>query len=859
MARAVWAKLVHLAPASPRRSRATRKRLRVESLESRDLPSLLAYPTLLPVNSGGGATALNSRGPTGYNPAQIRHAYGFDKISFSNGAVAGDGSGTTIAIVDAYDDPNIANDLHQFDTAFGLPDPVFHRYDQNGGSNYPATNSGWITEIALDVEWAHAIAPKATIDLFEANSATEPDMFTAVQTAAKSKGVDVVSMSWMIGEFPGEDSYDSDFVTPSGHNGVTFVASSGDSGAPPSYPAISVNVVAVGGTTLPGLDAAGDYTSETGWSGSGGGLSAGTTAQGYESQPSYQKGVVTQSSTQRANPDVSFDADPKTGFSVYDSYTYGTAKPWVQWGGTSDAAPQWAALIAIADQGRALAGLGSLNGATQTLPDLYALPAGDFHPITSGTSTGTPNYSAGSGYNLVTGRGTPIANLVVSGLVSSNAATHVSVSARSSVKPGPSDDGLFVSGTYHDVLGSAVDAQGLANNVAPIDAARFALLPSFADGFLFSEEYFSDLVSSWYQKYLGRAVDPGGLAGNVASLLAGFTDEQVIAGLVGSGEYFTKNGGTDLSFLQAAYLNILGRKLDSAGQAAFLGQLDAGVSRTTVAMDLLNSGEYRANLVAGYYSTFLNRTGSAKEITAWVGKLADGIRDETVISYFVCSQEYFQNPALGGDTNQLWLTRLYQKVLNRAPDAAGLSSNLNGLLNAYAAQRQTESAGLLSSDEYRTDLVKGWYQKYLGRAADAAGRAASAAALAAGATDEQVIAALVGSDEYFARHRSTNLGFLQAAYSDILGRRLDSSGQAFYLNLLASGVSRTAVASQLLTSTEYRTNLVSGFYTKLFGRSGSSTEVAGYVAVIAAGETDEQVINAFLTTGEYFLRTHRYP
>jgi hypothetical protein len=383
-----------------------------------DLSSLVASPTFVPLNSGGSATPLDTSGPTGYSPAQIRHAYGFDQITFNNGTVVGDGTGTTIAIVDAYNDPNIASDLHQFDLAYGLPDPVFNKYNQTGGTKYPSANSGWITEIALDVEWAHAIAPKATIDLFEANSANFTDLFTAVQTAAKATGVDVISMSWGTGEFTGENTYDSYFVTPTGHNGVTFLASSGDSGAPAIFPSISKNVVSVGGTSLPNLDSAGDYSSESGWSGSGGGLSAGTTAQGFESQPSYQNGVVTQSSTERASPDVAYDADPNTGFSIYESYNNGTILPWTQLGGTSDAAPQWAALIAIADQGRALAGLGSLDGATQTLPKLYSLWAGDFHDITSGSSTGTPSFSAGPGYDLVTGRGTPVANLVVADLVS---------------------------------------------------------------------------------------------------------------------------------------------------------------------------------------------------------------------------------------------------------------------------------------------------------------------------------------------------------------------------------------------------------------------------------------------------------
>src|SRR5207244_12638818 len=127
----------------------------------------------------GGTTAFSTSGPTGTTPTQIRHAYGFDQITFSNGTVKGDGSGETIAIVDAYDDPNIANDLHQFDVRFGLADPTFTKVNQSGGSTPPAANGGWASEIALDVEWSHAIAPKANILLVEASSATYTNLFAA--------------------------------------------------------------------------------------------------------------------------------------------------------------------------------------------------------------------------------------------------------------------------------------------------------------------------------------------------------------------------------------------------------------------------------------------------------------------------------------------------------------------------------------------------------------------------------------------------------------------------------------------------------------------------------------------------------
>jgi hypothetical protein len=403
----------------PRQSRHSQpprhRQLTVESLEERDVPAtIMLHPDDVLYNDG--PRPLASSGPSGMSPAQLKQAYGINNITFSGGTVSGTGAGETIAIVDAYDDPNIASDLHQFDVQFGLPDPTFTKVNQSGGSTMPAANSGWAGEISIDVEWAHAIAPGAKILLVEANNASWTNLAAGVRYAASQPGVVAVSMSFGGGEFSSETTLDSTFTTPSGHAGVTFVASSGDSGAPVEFPAVSPNVLSVGGTSLT-LNSSGGYGSESAWSGSGGGISA------YETQPSYQKGVVTQSTTMRTNPDVSYDADPNTGVAVYDSFD--TSSPWVQYGGTSIAAPQWAAIIAIADQGRGLAGLGSLDGKSQTLPMLYGLPASDFHDVTSGTTDGSPKYTASAGYDLATGRGTPIANLVVAGLVGSTSTNSV--------------------------------------------------------------------------------------------------------------------------------------------------------------------------------------------------------------------------------------------------------------------------------------------------------------------------------------------------------------------------------------------------------------------------------------------------
>ena len=343
----------------------------------------------------------------GYTPAQLQTAYGFNNIVFNG--TAGTGNGETIAIVDAYDDPNIQSDLNTFDSYFGLPAATVTRVNETGGNSYPPSDptGGWELEESLDVEWAHAMAPGAAIMLVEASSTSTTDLLDAVKYAAANSNV--VSMSWGGSEFSGETADDSSYFD---QPGVAFVASSGDSGAPAIWPAVSPNVLSVGGTSL-SVGTGNVWSSEVGWSGSGGGPSV------YESQPSYQTGVVTQTSTARATPDVAYDASPSTGVAVYDSVPYnGETLDWVEVGGTSEGAPQWSALLAIADQGLALSGQQALNSTSpqQVMDILYENPT-DFHDITSGTSTGHPHYSAGTGYDYVTGMGSPVANLVVGSLV----------------------------------------------------------------------------------------------------------------------------------------------------------------------------------------------------------------------------------------------------------------------------------------------------------------------------------------------------------------------------------------------------------------------------------------------------------
>jgi len=332
---------------------------------------------------------------------QARRAYGFDQLSNA-------GAGQTIGIVDAYDDPNIESDFAVFNSTFGLPSCTTANgcFKKIYAQRKPRTDSGWSLEMSLDVEWAHAIAPQAKIVLVEASSASFANLMQAVDVAVQS-GASVVSMSFGGGEFTSESSYDYHFSV----SHVTFVASSGDSGNGVEYPAASPYVVAVGGTTLQILDSSGAYAGETAWGGSGGGQSA------YESEPSYQAGYAIPNDLhgKRGVPDVAYDADPNTGFSVFDSIMYQGQRGWFQVGGTSAGAPQWSALVAITNSLRAGIGKSALSSTSlEVYSAAMASYGSNFHDVTSGANgTCGPLCNAAVGYDYVTGLGSPqAANLV---------------------------------------------------------------------------------------------------------------------------------------------------------------------------------------------------------------------------------------------------------------------------------------------------------------------------------------------------------------------------------------------------------------------------------------------------------------
>ena len=302
-----------------------------------------------------------------YAPLDIHEAYNIPETSDSG----------TIALIEAYDNPRVAADLATFSTVFTWPTATIEVHKM---SSTILPNAGWALESDLDVQWAHAVAPHANLLVVEAKSASIVDLMAAVDYANTRSDVVAISMSWGSTETSGQLAYDSHFNT----NGKTYFASAGDAGGVVSWPSSSPNVVSVGGTTLT-MTTTG-YT-ETAWSSGGGGVST------IETQPTYQKGVTdSYSLSKRATPDVSYNADPSTGFLVYDSYGYNGGRGWFAVGGTSAGAPQWAAIDTF--------------GNTATNTNFYANY--QYGTTFSDIVGGSNGYSAVSGYDLATGIGTPI-------------------------------------------------------------------------------------------------------------------------------------------------------------------------------------------------------------------------------------------------------------------------------------------------------------------------------------------------------------------------------------------------------------------------------------------------------------------
>ena len=331
------------------------------------------------------ASALAAAAPSGLSPANLHSAYNLPTTA---------GSGMTVGIVDAYNDPNAESDLATYRSTYGLSsctkaNGCFKQVSQTGSTtSLPTNDTGWAGEEMLDIDMVSAVCPNCSIILVEANSATMADLGTA-ENEAVALGAKFVSNSWGGGEDSSQTSDDTSYFK---HPGVAITVSSGDSAYGAEYPATSQYVTAVGGTALT------TASNSRGWSesvwhtnsteGTGSGCSA------YDPKPSWQTDT---GCSKRMEADVSAVADPATGVAVYD--TYG-GSGWAVYGGTSASSPILASVYALA----------GTPGATDYPAKYPYSHTGNLYDVTSGNNGScSPSYfcTAGTGYDGPTGWGTP--------------------------------------------------------------------------------------------------------------------------------------------------------------------------------------------------------------------------------------------------------------------------------------------------------------------------------------------------------------------------------------------------------------------------------------------------------------------
>ena len=365
-----------------------------------------------------------------YGPADIRAAYNIPSTYT--------GQGQTIVIVDAFGSPTIQSDLHTFDQAFGLPDPTLNVIYPGGKPTLHLKNASqvsWASETSLDVEWSHAIAPKATIDLVVAATNYGNVLNNAEKYAVDHHLGNVMSLSFgspeaaIAGRGNNLQLQQADSIYQQAKQaGITVLASSGDNGAAAGFPATNASfpasdplVTAVGGTNL-FVSGNGSYGSETVWNDSDSTLcpygctsgafgATGGAASSVFAAPSYQSALS--GNTARTTSDVAYNASVYTGVLTYLGFEGGSNNGFYFFGGTSEGAPQWAGIVALADQAAGHS-LGFLN------PALYAIGANasqynaDFHDVTVGNNGFFgPGFNAGTGYDIPTGLGSPnVANLI---------------------------------------------------------------------------------------------------------------------------------------------------------------------------------------------------------------------------------------------------------------------------------------------------------------------------------------------------------------------------------------------------------------------------------------------------------------
>jgi hypothetical protein len=422
------------------------------------------------------------------------------------------------------------------------------------------------------------------------------------------------------------------------------------------------------------------------------------------------------------------------------------------------------------------------------------------------------------------------------------------------------DDLPFVTNLYRDFLGRDPETGGLNYWLNQVDVARLTYSDPVVTGFLWTAEARSRLVSGYITQYLGRPAAPGEdrYYADLLTSGTGWTPERVIAEIVASDEYSAKYGSDNARWLDQAYQDLLGHGRDDQWQG-YLDVISGPPFRAAVAMQLMARSEYKDALITAAYVKYLGRQPNSAELAIWEPSVgvpptypynsANG--DDWFVAQVLHSREYWQRSA---DSGPVWVANLYGQVLGRVPEGDGSSYWINQLMDSYIVQRQQVAVGFLTSDEYRGRLVNDYFTSYLHRPATPGEIATYVDQLKQGAANAQVLAAILGSDEYYQRQGGTNAGWLNQAYLDLFGR-IRRADETIYLDALNNQtMDRVQVALALATSREYQGRLAADFFAMSLMRQPTFAETSWVVDRMANyHHTEEDVLSEVLNSTERFL------
>jgi hypothetical protein len=375
-------------------------------------------------------------------------------------------------------------------------------------------------------------------------------------------------------------------------------------------------------------------------------------------------------------------------------------------------------------------------------------------------------------------------------------------------------------------------------------AGCYDVASAFAD----SAERSANFVDAAYQTYLLRPADPVGLSGWVDRMADGFTEEELEAGLLASGEYFNLQGGTDADWIAGLYADVLGRGLSTPELAFWLGQLDAGANPFDVALGFTASDEREALVVTNYYVNFLDRFPTEDEVVHWLGVLDDGFTRQDVAASLTSDVEYFE---LNGNATTTWVAGLYADLLGRT----ATDDEVGAWFGVVVEKTYAAAAPIANSTEGLVNVVADAYSYYLRRGPDDAGLAFWVDLLEDDWTEAEVEAALASSAEYIALWGGTDADWITGLYSDVLGRGLSDVELDYWLGQLDAGANPFDVALGFTSSDEREVLVVTGYYDTYLGRLPTEDEVVHWLGVLDDGFTRRDVVASLVSDAEYYAAT----